>query len=549
MIKNSNNLTYSNKITYGIRYIKSRKFKESENCFKDAIKIDNIKSEAYINLSNLYILDNKKTKALKILKEYLIRNSFNETIANHLGKICINYDFKNEFLELLELANIKKNKISKDRYYLYFIFGKFLQKNKNFLSAINAYEYSIKCKKDFFESYFKIFYLLETTNDLTNLEKYINIALDIFYEEKQIYIINFYRAIFFNRNKNFKLSEEIIKDNNLESNLNFNTNLFIRLHDLLSKNNEKLNKFSESFYYVEKRNQLMFNLEENKKYNRNDIINTMEQYKSFFTFEKYNKIKRISEKIKIEKDIVFLVGFPRSGTTLLDTILRTHSKITVLEEKPYLLEARHDFFLKHNNDLNSLLDISESEIVKIRDNYFNKFRKQISDEENIIIDKLPLSIIEIGFIKSIFPNSKFILALRHPCDVVLSCYFSYFSINEAMINFLNWEHTIDFYNNVFNLFEFYENELKFDYFSIKYEDLIADFEKNITHLLRFIGLKYENNLKNFNLTAKKRDKISTPSYSQVINPLYSTSIGRWKNFSKNKNAEANLIKWINKFNY
>ena len=52
-----------------------------------------------------------------------------------------------------------------------------------------------------------------------------------------------------------------------------------------------------------------------------------------------------------------------------------------------------------------------------------------------------------------------------------------------MINFLNWENTIDFYNNVFDLFEFYENELKFDYFSIKYEDLIADFEKNITHLL------------------------------------------------------------------
>ena len=130
----------------------------------------------------------------------------------------------------------------------------------------------------------------------------------------------------------------------------------------------------------------MFNLEENKKYNRNDIINTMKKYKSFFTFEKYNKIKRISEKYKIERELVFLVGFPRSGTTLLDTILRTHSKITVLEEKPYLLEARHDF-LKHNNDLNALLDISESEIVQIRDNYFNKFRKQISDEENIIIDK------------------------------------------------------------------------------------------------------------------------------------------------------------------
>ena len=152
----------------------------------------------------------------------------------------------------------------------------------------------------------------------------------------------------------------------------------------MSKNNEKLNKFSKSFYYVEKRNQLMFNLKENKNYNRNDIINTMNQYKSFFTFEKYNKIKRISEKIKIEKQLVFLVGFPRSGTTLLDTILRTHSRITVLEEKPYLLEARHDFFLKHNNNLNALLDISESEIIQIRDNYFNKFNKDIFDKKILL---------------------------------------------------------------------------------------------------------------------------------------------------------------------
>ena len=549
MIKNLNNLTYNNKITHGIQYIKGGKFKESENCFKEAIKIDNVKSEAYINLSNLYILNNKKHLALKILKEYLIKNSFNETIANHLGKICINYNFKNEFFELLDLVNITKNKISKDRYYLYFIFGKFLQKKKNFLSALNAYKNSIKCKKDYFECYFRIFYLLETTNDLINLEKYLKIAVDIFYEKKQIHIINFYRAIFFNRKKNFKLSEEIIKDNNLETHLNFNTNLYIRLQDLMSKNNEKLNKFSKSFYHVEKRNQLMLNLKENKNYNRNDIIDTMNQYKSFFTFEKYNKIKGISEKIKMEKQLVFLVGFPRSGTTLLDTILRTHSRITVLEEKPYLLEARHDFFLKNNNNLNALLDISEAEIIQIRENYFNKFNEDVSDKNNIIIDKLPLSIIEIGFIKSIFPNSKFILALRHPCDVVISCYFSFFSINEAMINFLKWEDTIDFYNNVFTLFEFYENELKFDYFSIKYEDLIADFEKNITHLLSFLGLEYENKLKNFNLTAKKRDKISTPSYSQVINPLYSTSIGRWRNFSKNKNAEADLIKWIDKFNY
>ena len=132
---------------------------------------------------------------------------------------------------------------------------------------------------------------------------------------------------------------------------------------------------------------------------------------------------------------MFLIGFPRSGTTLLDTILRTHSKIKVLEEKPFILDLRHQYFKRNNNDLSSMLKISQKEKDRIRNDYFNKIFNHSTDKKKIIIDKFPLSIIELGFIKCIFPNSKIILAMRHPCDVITSCFFSSFKINDAMINF------------------------------------------------------------------------------------------------------------------
>ena len=118
-----------------------------------------------------------------------------------------------------------------------------------------------------------------------------------------------------------------------------------------------------------------------------------------------------------------------------------------------------------------------------------------------------------------------------------------------MINFLNWDDTIKFYNNVFQLFESYEKELNISYYQIKYEDIVIDFRKNISNLLSYLELNFEENLINFNQTAKKRPKIFTPSYTQVINPLYNTSIGRWKKYKEYIDSELELKKWIKKFNY
>ena len=118
-----------------------------------------------------------------------------------------------------------------------------------------------------------------------------------------------------------------------------------------------------------------------------------------------------------------------------------------------------------------------------------------------------------------------------------------------MINFLALSDTINFYNEVFTLFEIYEKQFNLDYYQIKYENIINNFNSEVKLLLKYLNLDFEKNLEKFYITAMSRNNISTPSYSQVINPLYKSSIGRWINYNNYYNFEGKLNKWINKFNY
>ena len=476
------------------------------------------------------------------------KNKFNEHISNHLAKICINYDFKHELKRLFKIINLDNSIIEKKRQFLFFIQGQYFENQEIYSKAIKSYIKSISCDSSFLKSYVKIFDLYETTNNITGLEKYIKLGLKKFNNKEQLDVLLLYKCLLLNRQKKYAESQTLINKNKIKLKFKDNNGFLLKILNIQIKNCENLYDYEQAFNIVKERNSLVANFDENKKYNKLVISNTIKNYKKFFTKSNFQIVKTKLQ-YQDDKNLVFLVGFPRSGTTLLDTILRSHSKIKVLEERPFLLELRHKFFNNKNNDLTSLLNITQNEKDEIRSNYFDKIITKKNDKDKIIIDKLPLSIIELGFIKFIFPRSKIIFSMRHPADVVTSCYFSSFKINDAMVNFLQWKDTLNFYDQVLDLFEFYDKELELNYFLIKYENIVNSFEKYIKELISYLNLEYEKNLENFYITAQKRNKISTPSYDQVIQPLYTKSIGRWKNYSKYLNSQTELKKWVDKYNY
>ena len=546
--KKKPNENYNFFVTKGINKATKLDFNESKINFFNAIKINPKKHEAFINLSNIYLIQKNFDECLNLLFDYLSKNKFNEQISNHLAKICINYDFNHELDKLFKIINLDDSIIEKKKQFLFFIQGQHFENQEMYSKAINSYAKSVSCDSSFFKSYIKIFDLYENTNNIIGLEKYIKLASKKFKDKEQLDILLLYKCLLLNRQKKYSDSEYLINRNKIKLKFKNNNNFLIKILDVQIKNCENLNDYKNAFNSVKERNSLVASLDENKKYNKLVISNTIKNYKKFFTKSNFHKVKNKLQ-YHDDKNLVFLVGFPRSGTTLLDTILRSHSKIKVLEERPFLLELRHKFFNNKNNDLTSLLNITQNEKDEIRSNYFDKIITKKNDKDKIIIDKLPLSIIELGFIKFIFPKSKIIFSMRHPADVVISCYFSSFKINDAMVNFLQWKDTLNFYDQVLDLFEFYDKELELNYFLIKYENIVNSFEKYIKELISYLNLEYEKNLENFYITAQKRNKISTPSYDQVIQPLYTKSIGRWKNYSKYLNSQTELKKWVAKYNY
>ena len=157
---------------------------------------------------------------------------------------------------------------------------------------------------------------------------------------------------------------KIIIKNDLEN--KFNNDLYlVNVLDLLSKNYDKLKKFKDSYNYALKRNKIFLELKENKKYNKKIILETIQTYKIFFKKSNLKKLTTVSDSVPHD-NLVFLIGFPRSGTTLLDSILRTHSNTLVLEEKPYLLNVRHNFFTKNDNRIEALNSISVDEKIQMQ---------------------------------------------------------------------------------------------------------------------------------------------------------------------------------------
>jgi hypothetical protein len=250
-------------------------------------------------------------------------------------------------------------------------------------------------------------------------------------------------------------------------------------------------------------------------------------------------------------DPVFLIGFPRSGTTLLDTILRTHNLIEVIEEKPLVDSVIKEIENNMNYSFATLEKLDDLKIKELRQLYYKKMEQYLEiSPDKIYVDKFPLNIIYLAEINKIFPEAKYILALRNPRDSVLSCFMQSFTPNDAMLNMLTIDDASNLYNQTMQLWKIYEKVLDIKFHTVKYEDVVNNFEPTIRDLITFLELDWTDKLKDFYKTAEKKRIISTPSYDQVNNPINDKSIGRWKNYKdKFINTDKIFEKWNKEFNY
>jgi len=226
---------------------------------------------------------------------------------------------------------------------------------------------------------------------------------------------------------------------------------------------------------------------------------------------------------------VFLVGFPRSGTTLLDQIFDAHPQVQVFEEQPFLRAVRKSI----GGYPKSLAGMDEGRRAAARDLYWQELRDAGADlEGRTVINKMPLDIVHAGLIHRVLPEARIIFALRHPADCVLSCFMQDFVPNGAMLNFLTLEDSARFYGRAMTLWRTYRSLLPLNVHEVRYENLVADLRGEVEPALEFLGLGWHDAVSDPAAHALARGSIKTPSYSQVTQPIYSSSADRWRRYEK-----------------
>ena len=226
---------------------------------------------------------------------------------------------------------------------------------------------------------------------------------------------------------------------------------------------------------------------------------------------------------------VFLVGFPRSGTTLLDTLLMGHPDVVVLEEAPVLERVNAAL----GGGLGRLATLGQAEVDALRARYFAELDAIApAAEGKLVVDKYPLAIGLAALIHRLFPDARFVFAERHPCDVVLSCFMTRFRLNRGAANFLDLGDSARLYDLVLGYWQTARAVFPLSVRTLRYEALVEDPEAALRPLAEFLGLSWDERLLDNRATAARRDYIGSPSYAQVAEPIHRAAAGRWTRYRK-----------------
>ena len=252
----------------------------------------------------------------------------------------------------------------------------------------------------------------------------------------------------------------------------------------------------------------------------------------------------------------FLVGFPRSGTTMTEQIFDAHGDIFGVEEPNYLHDTKKKWreMVSQSDDVKAFFDeLSEERIIELRRYFWSRVDDDLGENalesSKVLFYKHPLLISELPFINAIFPDSKVIVALRDPRDCCLSCFMQDFSVNAGMIHFLNLEDTCHFYDAVFGLYLAARERLTFDRVEIRYEDTVRDLEAQARRLIEFLDLEWDSAVLRFHERARKKF-IPTPSFAAVNEPVNTKAIARWKRYEKYFEPYVGLLEpYVREFGY
>jgi len=304
----------------------------------------------------------------------------------------------------------------------------------------------------------------------------------------------------------------------------------IKLCFALAKAREDIGLYPESFDLYKAGNTMK---RATFKYNEKNATAVIINIKKLFTkdyFKGYKKNK------KDDPTPIFVVGMPRSGSTLIEQILSSHKDVFGAGEVSTLVQCLKDAGIDFSENVEDLEKLSDSALKAIGETYVKKMRALAPDAKRIV-DKMPGNFHCAGIIAKILPGAHIIDTARDPVDTCLSNYTRLF--NQSMEFAYNLEELGRYYNRYQDLMEHWKTVLPEGILtSVHYESVVGDIEKEARAMINFIGLEWDQNCLEFH---KNERAVHTASLAQVRKPIYKTSLQRWRKFTDELKPLRNIV--------
>ena len=463
----------------GLSLIKQKKINSAIKCYEEAINISSNYAPLYDNLGTAHKLTKNYLKAEYYYKKSIELDGKAAEPQNNLGNL-------------------------------------YLLLNKN-QEAINCYENAININPKSFLSHYNLGNIFKNTGMFNKAKKH-------FYEAIKINMFFFaaHRALselikYKKNDDHYKILKKIYK--NKKNNHNDKTELVFAL----GKASEDIDNYDDAFFYYSEANKLR---KKKIKFSINKEKIIFNRIKNVFNKDILYRNENSSNK---DTTAIFILGMPRSGTTLIEQILSSHPKVFGGDELVFIPDLISKYTNIQNNKLfiESLVKFDKSKLTKIGEDYV-KAIKELSNNSEKVTDKLPVNFKWIGFIKLILPNAKIIHCVRNSRDNCLSIFKNFF-INPE----LNFAYDLNdltlYYNCYLDLMKFWKKNLPGFIIDIKYEKLVTNPVDEIRKLINNCNLEWNDScLKHYN----NKRIIKTASDTQARKKIYKDSINSWKNYKK-----------------
>ena len=250
-----------------------------------------------------------------------------------------------------------------------------------------------------------------------------------------------------------------------------------------------------------------------------------------------------------ERGHVFLLGFPRSGTTLMETVLAAHPDVASLEERN-TLRAGVAEFLGDLTSIRRLASMSDHDLQPYRDDYWACVASHgVAAHGKVFIDKNPFNTLKLPLIYKLFPDAKIIFALRDPRDVVLSCFRRRFGFNASTYELLDLNRAAAFYDGTMRFAETLRPKQALDEHRLVYERLVEDFEGEAKAACAFLGIDWREDLADF-AGRGRRGEVASASSAQIARGLYADGRRAVAALSPATGAgAADPGPWVQRFGY